>query len=152
MNRSKNKEVRSMGGDKGSKNKGVGGGGMGEKIKSFQDLVAWQEAHGLVLEIYRVTETFPRTESFGLTSQIRRAAVSVTSCIAEGFSRNTFKDKYNFYRMSQGSLTELQSQLIIARDLGYISKDVYQLVFNKSIVVHKLLTGLCKSTALNFNP
>lgn len=124
---------------------------MGE-INKFQDLVAWQSGHELVLIIYQITEKFPNKENYGLTSQIRRAVVSVTSCIAEGFSRNTHKDKYNFYRMAQGSLTEVQNQLIIAEDLGYLGDEVFQKAFNLSITVHKLLTGLCKSTASHLKP
>ena len=72
------------------------------KIKSFTDLNAWKEGHKLVLIIYRVTEKFPRKEIFGLISQMKRCAISITSNIAEGFSRNTNKDKYQFYCMSQG--------------------------------------------------
>ncbi|MFH1565125.1 MAG: four helix bundle protein, partial [bacterium] len=81
------------------------------KIKSFTGLFAWQEGHKLVLMIYNTTEQFPDKERFGLISQTRRAAVSITSNIAEGFSRKTNKDKVQFYAMAQGSLTELQNQL-----------------------------------------
>jgi len=91
-----------------------------EKIKSFTDLIAWKEGHKLVLNIYEITNHFPSKETFGLTSQIRRCVVSITSNVAEGFSRRTTKDKIQFYTMAQRSLTESQNQLLITRDVGYI--------------------------------
>ena len=112
------------------------------KIKSFTVLYAWQEGHKLVLMIYKTTENFPNKETFGLTNQMRRASVSVTSNIAEGFSRNTSKDKVQFYSMAHGSLTELQNQLIIARDIKYISKEEFSKIANQTVTVHKLITGL----------
>jgi four helix bundle protein len=120
------------------------------KIFDFRDLFAWQQGHEFVLIVYRLTKKFPQMEEFGLTSQLRRSAVSVTSCIAEGFSRNTFKDKYNFYRMAQASLSESQNQLIIAKDVGYIDDNDFKIAYNQAITSHKLLTGLCKSTRLRF--
>ena len=92
------------------------------KIKSFTDLNAWKEGHGLVLSIYKITKTFPADERFGLTDQMRRCSVSITSNIAEGFSRKTKKEKAQFFYMALGSVTELQNQLLIVRDLSYISK------------------------------
>lgn len=114
------------------------------KIKSFTDLIAWQHAHSLVLEIYRLTKMFPKDEQFGLINQIRRAVVSITSNIAEGFSRNSYKEKAQFYSMALGSLTEVQNQIIIARDLRYISKEEFSLIEEKVILVNKLLNGLIK--------
>jgi len=76
------------------------------KIKSFIDLNAYKEAHKLVLMIYQVTKEFPKEERYGLIDQMRRAAVSITSNIAEGFSRKTIKDKYQFYTLAQSSLIE----------------------------------------------
>lgn len=115
---------------------------MNKKIKSFTDLYAWQEGHKLVLIIYNITNNFPENERFGLIPQIRRCAVSITSNIAEGFSRNTTKDKVQFYSIALGSLTELQNQLIIARDVGYINNDEFSKVVNQTIVVAKLINGL----------
>jgi len=96
--------------------------------------------------IYKITEKFPSNEMFGLINQIRRCAVSVTSNIAEGFSRASYKDKANFCSMSLGSLTELQNQLIISRDVGYISGEIYAELNQQSVSVHKLINGLIKSS------
>ncbi len=115
-----------------------------KKIHSFTDLIAWKKAHSLVLMIYRITNEFPKSETFGLTNQIRRSAVSITSNIAEGFSRATNKNKSQFYAMSLGSLTELQSQLLIARDVGYVSKENFMTISALSVEVSKLLNGLRK--------
>lgn len=115
------------------------------KIKSFTDLNAWREAHNLVLSIYKVTKSFPDDEKFGLIQQLRRCAVSVSSNIAEGFSRRTKKEKAQFFYTSLGSVTELQNQLLIARDIGYLSKDLFQELANRTITISKLTNGLIKS-------
>ena len=114
-------------------------------IKGFTDLIAWQEGHRLSLLVYNATSTFPEQEKFGLTNQIRRAAVSVTSNIAEGFSRATGADKAHFYDMSLGSITELQSQLLLSRDLLYMKDSVFAKIADQSIVTHKLVQGLRKA-------
>ena len=114
------------------------------KIKSFTDLYAWQEGHKLVIMVYKATKDFPKEEMFGITSQMRRCVISITSTIAEGFSRNTTKDKVQFYCMSHGSLTELQNQLLAARDIGYLSKEEFNKIANQTVIVHKLITGLKK--------
>lgn len=113
-----------------------------KKIKSFTGLFAWQEGHKLVLMIYKITEQFPDKERFGLISQMRRAAVSITSNVAEGFSRKTNKDKVQFYAMAQGSLTELQNQLIVARDVGYLQEYDFQKIASQTITANKLINGL----------
>lgn len=116
------------------------------KIKSFTDLHVWQESHWLVLEIYKHTQKFPKEEQFGLTNQIRRAVVSITSNIAEGFSRNSYKEKIQFYSMALGSVTEVQNQLLIARDISYITQDKFKKLAEQTIVVNKLLNGIIKSS------
>ena len=116
----------------------------GSKIKSFTDLHAWQEGHKLVLIIYEITKDFPKEELFGLTNQIRRASVSITSNIAEGFSRQSYKEKLQFYSIAQGSVTELQNQLLIAKDVKYINNETFQKTAEQTIIVHKLITGLIK--------
>ncbi|RME97323.1 MAG: four helix bundle protein [Chloroflexi bacterium] len=93
---------------------------MAEKITRFQQLVAWQEAHKLVLEVYRVTEKYPDGEKFGLVSQMRRAAVSTPANIAEGFKRRGQRDKVHFYNIAQASLEELKYYFILSTDLNYL--------------------------------
>lgn len=95
---------------------------MADKITSFTGLNAWKEGHQLVLKIYQLSDKFPDKEKFSLTDQIRRAAVSTTSNLAEGFARYGKKEKRQFYYMSLGSLTEIQNQLLISKDLGYLTK------------------------------
>ncbi len=115
-----------------------------QKIKSFTDLDAWKEAHRLVVMIYKITENFPKTESFGLTSQMQRCAVSISSNIAEGFSRQSFKEKLQFYFMALGSNTELQNQLLVARDVGRLSAETFKKPAEQSVRVNKLINGLIK--------
>lgn len=116
------------------------------KIKSFTDLNAWKESHKLVLLIYGQTTSFPKEEIFGLTNQIRRAAVSIVSNIAEGFGRQSYKEKTQFYSIAQGSNLEIQSQLLVARDTGFLKEKDFQGVANQSIIVGKLLSGLIRTT------
>jgi len=116
------------------------------KIRSFTDLEAWKESHTLVLKIYKTTKTFPPKEQFGLTNQLRRAAVSITSNIAEGFSRNSYKEKVQFYSVALGSLYEVQNQLLVARDVGYLSDNVFDECSKQSIVASKLINGLIKKS------
>src|SRR5689334_4722723 len=89
------------------------------RSRSFEDVELWKKAHGWVLEIYRFSERFPRHELFGLTSQLRRAAVSVPGNFAEGFRKTSRADKVRFYNIAQGSLEESRYYLILARDLNY---------------------------------
>lgn len=115
-------------------------------IKSFTDLRAWRESHRLVVDIYGATKIFPKEEQFGLTNQIRRAAVSVTSNVAEGFGRRTNNDRVHFYDMARASLAEVQSQLLVARDIAYLSEGDFQKLAMQSVDCHKILTGLINST------
>src|SRR4051812_5998287 len=115
------------------------------KIITFTDLKAWQSGHQVVLNIYKLTKLFPREELYGLVSQLRRAAVSVTCNIAEGFSRSTSKDKAHFYAISLGSVTELQNQLLISRDLLYLKQENYMQTTKQLVEIHKMINGLIKS-------
>ena len=115
------------------------------KIQDFTDLIVWQKAHRLVLLIYKITVKFPRAEMYALVDQIRRATVSVTSNIAEGFSRHTLKEKIQFYYMASGSLTEVRNQLIISKDLGYITDETFKNLNLLSIEINKMIQGLIKS-------
>lgn len=118
---------------------------MGNKIKNFFELDAWKEAHKLVLVVYEVTNNFPSKEVYVLTAQMLRAVISVTSNIAGGFGRAGLKEKIQFYSMAKASLTELQNQLIICKDLGYLSKKRFDEIWNQSVAVHKLINGLIRS-------
>lgn len=115
------------------------------KIKSFTDLVAWKEAHKLALMIYKTTKEFPTTETYSLVDQIRRCSVSISSNIAEGFSRQSKKEKLQFNYMALGSLTELQNQLLIAKDVGYLDKGDFYTIAEQTVKVSKLINGLVKS-------
>jgi four helix bundle protein len=116
------------------------------KIKSFTDLDAWKEGHKVVLVVYKMTKQFPKDEMFGLVSQMRRCAVSITSNIAEGFSRQSYKEKVQFYAIAQGSVIELQNQLLIAKDVGYIAEEKFQNTAEQTIKVHKIINGLIKAS------
>jgi len=116
-----------------------------QKITTFSDLYVWKEGHKLVLMIYQVTKSFPTQEKFALVDQMCRAVVSITSNIAEGFSRQGIKEKVQFYLMAKGSLTEIQNQLYIARDVSYINEVKFNEIWDQTIIVHKLITGLIKS-------
>ena len=116
------------------------------KIQKFTDLLAWQEGHRLVLMVYKETKNFPLEEKYGLIDQMRRAAVSFTSNIAEGFSRKSSKEKYQFYSNARGSMTELQNQFLIAKDVGYLSKEVFNKIVQQSITTNRLLSGLLTAT------
>ena len=87
--------------------------------KTFEDLLVWQKAHQFVLAVYRLTKTFPKEEIYGLSSQFRRAAVSIAANIAEGFRRRGDADKLRFLNIAQGSLAECKYYVILSRDLGY---------------------------------
>jgi four helix bundle protein len=90
-----------------------------EPARSFQDLVVWQKAHQFVLSVYRFSNGFPKTEMYGLTTQLRRAAISVPANIAEGFKKRTFADKARFMNIAQGSVEECRYYLLLSRDLDY---------------------------------
>nr|MBA3298415.1 four helix bundle protein [Acidobacteriota bacterium] len=95
-----------------------------QRAERFQDLIVWQKSHALTLRAYKITKSFPKEELFGLTSQMRRAAVSVAANIAEGFSKKGRPDKARLMNISQGSLEELRYYFILSRDIGYVdSKD-----------------------------
>ncbi len=96
--------------------------------------------------VYQVTNGFPKEEMFGLVNQIRRAVVSITSNIAEGFSRQSYKDKLHFYSMALGSLTEVQNQLLIARDVKYLTVHEFKGIADQTIKVSKIINGLIKSS------
>ena len=116
-----------------------------KKINNFYDLDAWQVAHSLTVEIYKITEEFPKEEQYGIVSQLRRAAGSITANIAEGFARYHFKDKIRFYHQARGSAAEVQNFLILAKDLGYINMEKCGQLGEKAKQSMKLINGLIRA-------
>lgn len=117
------------------------------KIRSFKDLIVWQKSADLAVFIYEVTKQFPRDELYGLTSQLRRAAISISSNMAEGFKRSSRKEKLQFYSISLGSLSEVESQLEIARRLNYISEESYNKALDYVYSIGRMLERLRLSAA-----
>jgi four helix bundle protein len=113
--------------------------------KPHKKLVLWQKAIGFVVLVYEVTKSFPREEEFGLKSQLRRAAVSVPSNVAEGLSRKTAKDKLHFLNLVQASLSEIDAQIEVSLSLGFISKESSDKLDDALSEVERLLNGLMKS-------
>ena len=113
--------------------------------KDCNKLIVWRKPHALVLKIYETTSNFPREELFGLTSQIRRAVVSIPSNIVEGKARGSSKDYKRFLLMARGSLEETKYQILLARDLNYISGREYKEIFSNMDEVGRLLGGLIKA-------
>lgn len=119
---------------------------MSNKIKSFTDLFVWQEGHKLVLLIYRITLKFPKNELYSLIDQMRRAATSITSNIAEGFGRHSYKEKVQYFYLAKGSLLELTNQILISRDIEYISQEIFNDVIKQINNVQQLLDGIIKKS------
>ncbi|MHB8216431.1 MAG: four helix bundle protein [Candidatus Sulfotelmatobacter sp.] len=112
---------------------------------SYKDLIVWQKAVSMVTEVYRATRSFPREETYGLTSQLRRSAVSVASNIAEGQGRISKPEFRQFLGMARGSSVEMETQIVIAGSLGYISHEIADRLAAKSGEVSRLLHGLMQS-------
>lgn len=111
-------------------------------IRDYHELIVWQKAMELVTEIYRLTRAFPRDELYGLTSQIRRAAVSIPSNIAEGQARQSTAEFRNFLSISQGSRAEVETQLLIAVNLQYATQQEIQRAASLLTEIQKMLTAL----------
>ncbi|WKD86434.1 hypothetical protein KCTC32516_01809 [Polaribacter huanghezhanensis] len=118
------------------------------KIYSFEKLIVWQESKNLIIEIYKITKGFPSNEKFGLISQLRRASVSIASNLAEGTSRKTTKDKAHFTTIAFSSAMEVLNQIIISKELNFVSEKDYILVREKLEKITNMLNGLRK-TQLN---
>jgi four helix bundle protein len=115
-------------------------------IRDFTDPESWQVARNLRCQIYRASKKFPKDETFGLISQIRRAAVSVTAKIAEGFGRFSYQENVQFCRQSRASTYEVRDHLTTARDQGYIAQSEFQQLNETAISVIKLLNGYIRAT------
>ena len=111
-------------------------------MKGHRDLIAWRKAMRLVTDIYRVTRTFPREETYGLTAQVRRAAISVPSNLAEGHGRTSRKEFHQFIAHARGSLVEVETQLEIALNLGHLAKDAAASLLDQASEVGRLINGL----------
>jgi four helix bundle protein len=113
--------------------------------QSYKQLIAWRKSMELVIEIYRVTRTFPQQETYGLVSQLRRAAVSVPSNIAEGQARYSRREFYRFLTMARGSLAEIETQITIARVLAYVSHETARSLLESTEELGRILNGLIAS-------
>ena len=113
--------------------------------ESYKDLIAWRKAMELVTEVYRVTRVFPRDELYGLTNQLRRAAVSVPSNIAEGQAHFPRKEFHHFLSHARGSLVEIETQLTIAQNLSYLNPEQTQPLLDKAAELGRVLNGLIAS-------
>jgi four helix bundle protein len=110
--------------------------------KSFKEMPVWQEAMSIAEEIFHITDSLPRKEDHGLTSQLRRSALSISANISEAFGRQHNKDKINFYSFARGSLTETQNHLEYAKRVGYIEEKVHQRIDEHLDVLHKDLNKI----------
>lgn len=117
-----------------------------EKAKDFRDLIVWQKAHQFVLNVYEITKPFPKSEIYGLTSQFRRAAVSIAANIAEGFVKKTKADKLRYYNIAEGSLHECRYYLILSKDLNYINNNEVFLLLDE---VSKLLGAYMQKMSIS---
>lgn len=114
------------------------------KIEKFEDIQAWQKARELVKSVYRITSRGGFAKDYSLKDQIRRASVSIMSNIAEGFARQTNKEFIQFLHIALGSVAEVQSQLYVAQDLNYVSKEEFGRIYELSSEVARLVTGFIK--------
>lgn len=115
-------------------------------MKAFQKLIVWQKSHIFVVEIYRLTKGFPSQEMYGLVSQMRRAAVSITSNIAEGYERRSPKEKVHFFRIAKGSLMEVYNQLLISKDVGFMDVASFLQLEHDIDEVRRMLVSLIEKT------
>ena len=116
---------------------------------SFENIIAWQKAHEFRLLVYNITRDFPEEERFGLTSQFRRAAVSIGANIAEGYKKLSKADKLRFMNISEGSIEECRDYIILTRDLGYIHTEQFIALYNGLEETSKLLIAYCKGIINN---
>ena len=115
---------------------------MNKKVKSYEDLIVWQKSKDLAVFIYKITEKFPKEEKFGIVSQIRRSSVSIPSNIAEGSRRSTSKDFRHFLCIAFGFGAELETQSLISREIGLLSKEDYTMIKNQITEIMKILNKM----------
>jgi four helix bundle protein len=121
-------------------------------VNSYRDLKVWQKAMDLVIECYRLTQQFPKTETYGLSNQLQRAAVSVPANIAEGHGRESLKEYLYYLSIANGSLMELETHLLIAQRLNYLSEAEIQGALNIASEVGKMLSSLSRSLKTKLKP
>lgn len=121
-------------------------------LKNYKELKVWQKAYKLCLEVYRVSSGFPKDERFGLTSQIRKSAVSVPSNIAEGYGRKTKPDYIKFLYIAYGSICELETQIMLSGDLNYIDKAFFNETMKATNEVERMLKALMNSLEKALDP
>lgn len=122
----------------------MGTGGKSGRIRSYKDLVAWQRAFALGVEIYRITAEFPSEEKFGLTSQLRRAALSIASNIAEGYGRASLAEYHRFLKIARGSLYEVETQMLFAVELKFLAVEQSDSIAEKINDTARVLSGLIR--------
>ena len=115
------------------------------EVRTFKDLKVWRKAYDMVIDIYKLTKDFPSDERFGLTTQIRRAAVSIPSNIAEGYARRYLKQYIQFLCIAYGSGAELETQLMLAKDLGYLKEGDFRVITELYYEVERMLAALIKA-------
>ncbi len=115
------------------------------KIESYKDLIAYQKAYEVCLRVYEATRSFPRQETYGLTAQLRRCAVSIPSNIAEGYRRKNRREYLQFLHIASGSCAELETQIRLAKDLQYLKPDNAKQLYESQEEVSRLLGGLIRS-------
>jgi four helix bundle protein len=111
----------------------------------YQQLSVWKQAHGFTLEVYRITAGFPESERFGLTAQLRRATISIVSNIAEGSGRRTNRDQGRFLQIARGSVCEVECQLLLSRDVGYLPAATWAILNDHCREIGRMLNGLLRS-------
>lgn len=116
-----------------------------KKIESFEQLTVWQESQKLAVEVYSATKSFPKDELFAITNQLRRAASSISANIAEGFGRQTNKDKVHFYVMAYGSLLEVKNFLYLSNKLNYLSNENLETILQQCVICQKLINASKKA-------
>jgi four helix bundle protein len=114
-------------------------------MRNYRDLQVWKKAHDLTLELYRISQRFPREEIYGITGQLRRAAVSIGANLAEGYGRRTSTELARFVRIALGSASELDYHLLLSRDLGFMAADEFASASGALIEVRKMLTSFLNS-------
>jgi four helix bundle protein len=120
-----------------------------DSMGNYRQLSVWKRAHNFVLGVYRSTGSFPDHERYGLTAQLRRAAVSVISNIAEGSGRQGDREHVRFLRIARGSVCEIECQLLLSRDLGYLDADAWKLLDDDCQDISRMLNGLARSFSQN---